>query len=223
MKLTVTGRENGVVRLACSGTITTFEAAERVDMWLAALGPEGYAETVLLDLSKADYLDSNGVSWFILAHLHFLMYGGRLILHSLPPRLQQTVELLELPSVLDIVADETAARALLRKAATMRQSAPQPSLCPRAVLCFVFGALSPALLFLTGVPALWMGVDACASSTPAKVGLAVVAWRLRVWFSAVSAAPPPSSDRSSLCSWSCACAANDWNASTISVGSAGQS
>jgi hypothetical protein len=34
------------------------------------------------------------------------------------------------------------------------------SLCPRAVICFVLGLLSPALLFLTGVPALWTGVRA---------------------------------------------------------------
>ena len=105
----------------------------------------------------------------------------------------------------------------------MSQPAPPSSLCLRAVLCFVFGALSPALLFLTGIPALWMGVDALRSLTPAMAGFMVVAWRSRAWFSAVLVAPPLWSDRSSLCSWSCACAANDWNASTISVGSAGPS
>ena len=40
----------------------------------------------------------------------------------------------------------------------MSQPPPPPSICPRAVVCFVFGALSPALLLLTGIPALWMGV-----------------------------------------------------------------
>jgi Protein of unknown function (DUF1559) len=39
-------------------------------------------------------------------------------------------------------------------------SQPAASLCRPAVVCFVLGALSPALLFLTGVPALWMGVRA---------------------------------------------------------------
>ena len=73
--------------------------------------------TVLLDLSKADYLDSNGVSWLIIAHKHFVQAGGRLILHSLPRRLQDTVDLLRLPSILDIVANETAARGLLQKVA----------------------------------------------------------------------------------------------------------
>ena len=43
MKLTVTGRENGVIRLDCSGTITAFPAPEGVDMWQVALGPDGYA------------------------------------------------------------------------------------------------------------------------------------------------------------------------------------
>ncbi len=42
----------------------------------------------------------------------------------------------------------------------MSQPAPPSSLCLRAVLCFIFGALSPFLLFLTGVPALWMGLRA---------------------------------------------------------------
>jgi Protein of unknown function (DUF1559)/Domain of unknown function (DUF4190) len=42
----------------------------------------------------------------------------------------------------------------------MSQPSPPPSICPRAVVCFVFGALSPVLLILTGIPALWMGVRA---------------------------------------------------------------
>ncbi len=42
----------------------------------------------------------------------------------------------------------------------MNQQAPSPALCPQAVVCFVLGVLSPALLFLTGVPAFWMGVGA---------------------------------------------------------------
>ncbi len=117
MKLTVVSRDNGVVRMDCSGTITAFQAPEGVDMWQAALGPNGYTLTVLLDLSRADYLDSNGVSWLIIAHKHFVQAGGRLILHSLPRRLQDTVDLLRLPSILAIVANETAARDLLSKAA----------------------------------------------------------------------------------------------------------
>jgi anti-anti-sigma factor len=117
MKLTLVGRENGVIQLDCSGTITAFQAPEGVDMWLAALGLDGYSRTVLLDLSKADYLDSNGVSWLIIAHKYFVQAGGRLILHSLPRRLQDTVDLLRLPSILDIVANETAARNLLAKVA----------------------------------------------------------------------------------------------------------
>ena len=40
---------------------------------------------------------------------------------------------------------------------------PASSLCRSAVLCFVLGALSPALLFLSGVPALWVGVRALRS------------------------------------------------------------
>src|SRR5665213_3024600 len=108
MKLTVTGCENGLIQLDCSGTITAFPTPEGLDMWQVALGPGGYARSVLLDLSKADYLDSNGVCWRSIAHKHFVQAGGRLILHSLPRRLQDTVDLLRLPSILDIVANETA-------------------------------------------------------------------------------------------------------------------
>jgi anti-anti-sigma factor len=117
MKLTVTGRENGLIRLDCSGVITAYATPEDLDMWQVALGPDGYTHTVLLDLSKADYLDSNGVSWLIIAHKHFVQAGGRLILHSLPRRLQDTVDLLRLPSILDIVANEKAARGLLSRVA----------------------------------------------------------------------------------------------------------
>ena len=112
MQLTVAGREGNLVRLDCSGSITPLAAPEGADLWQAALGPVGYAATALLDLSHADYLDSTGVSWLIIAHRRFAAAGGRLILHSLPRRIQETVELLRLPAILNITADETAARAL---------------------------------------------------------------------------------------------------------------
>ena len=116
MKLTVMGRETDLVRLACSGTVSAFTLPERNEMWTDALGADGYTRAVLLDLSAADYLDSSGVSWLIIAHRRFRQAGGRLVLHSLPPRLREMVELLRLPSILDVAADEAAARSLLREA-----------------------------------------------------------------------------------------------------------
>ena len=42
----------------------------------------------------------------------------------------------------------------------MSEPSPSSTLSSRALLCFLLGALSPALLFLTGLPALWTGVRA---------------------------------------------------------------
>ena len=51
------------------------------------------------------------------------------------------------------------------------------SLCPQAVICFVLGLLSPALLFLTGVPRSGQAFALSASLTPATAGCAAVVWR----------------------------------------------
>jgi anti-anti-sigma regulatory factor len=52
------------------------------------------------------------VGWLIGLHKKFQQAGGRLILHSVPPLIDQLFRLLKLPAVLHMAGDEAAARAL---------------------------------------------------------------------------------------------------------------
>jgi anti-anti-sigma factor len=113
MKLHVIAEEDHLVQLACEGSITTLPLVGQAKPLEDLLGPQGYSRTVLLDFSRAGYIDSSGISWLILAHKHFMQAGGRLILHSMPARLQSVIDVLGLETVLNLAVDENAARGLV--------------------------------------------------------------------------------------------------------------
>jgi anti-anti-sigma factor len=70
---------------------------------------------VLLNLEQANYMDTAGVGWLIQRHKKFQDAGGRLVLYSVPPLLDQMFQLLHLPAVLHVAGDESAARQLAQR------------------------------------------------------------------------------------------------------------
>ena len=83
--------------------------------WGFVTDPEpglGYRSRVLMNLEKAEYIDSSGIGWLLTHHKHFLQAGGKLVLHSVPPRINDVFQLLRMSAVLHIAPDEAAARAL---------------------------------------------------------------------------------------------------------------
>jgi anti-anti-sigma factor len=75
------------------------------------LGAGFYQRQVLLDLGQATFIDSSGVGWLLTNHKNFLAAGGKLILHSVPPMVDQVLRLLQLHHMLSIKADRVAAMA----------------------------------------------------------------------------------------------------------------
>jgi anti-anti-sigma factor len=112
MKLNLVSRDGDLVHLNCEGNVALLSAADRGDLLDAVVGPDCYARTVLLDLARAEYLDSSGISWLVLLHKRFLQRGGRLVLHSPPPWIRNVIKVLRLSGVLNLADDEASARAL---------------------------------------------------------------------------------------------------------------
>ena len=76
------------------------------------LGATGFSRKLLLNLEKTDYIDSSGIGWLVICHRNFVKSNGKLVLHSVPQRVFQVLELIGLPKIMHIAQDETAARAM---------------------------------------------------------------------------------------------------------------
>jgi anti-anti-sigma factor len=112
MKLTVVSSEPSLLRVRLDGQITMMETQE-VDRQLEdALGSAGYRQRVLFDLENTTFIDSSGISWLLICHKHFVQAGGKIVFHSAPPLVQQTLNLLRLNLVLNLAPNEDAARAI---------------------------------------------------------------------------------------------------------------
>jgi anti-anti-sigma factor len=112
MKLNLVRQEEGLVHVECEGEIKAEFVGTETDPMQAVLGPLVFSHTVMLDLEKATYIDSAGLGWLVVSHKHFVENNGKLILHSVSPQVYQVLEIVRLPLILNIAADEAAARAM---------------------------------------------------------------------------------------------------------------
>ena len=114
MKLSVVSTTNDLTRIQNEGEITQLDFRAGTDLLEALLGRGCYARKVLLNLERTPYIDSAGVGWLVMSHTRFKEAGGRLVIHSVPPLVNQMLKLLRMPDVLHLAADEPAAEALAR-------------------------------------------------------------------------------------------------------------
>jgi anti-anti-sigma factor len=112
MKLTVSGEDKNLLLLACEGRISQADFEPGRDPLESLLGSNGLSRKVLLNMEKTNYIDSSGIGWLVICHRHFAGAGGQLILHSVPARVFQVLELIGLPKVMHIAQDEAAARSM---------------------------------------------------------------------------------------------------------------
>lgn len=110
MQLTLLSDDGDVIRLVCEGDITLTDFRGGSDPFEGLLGTGCFSRRILLSLEKTKYIDSSGIGWLVVHHKHFTQGGGRLVLHSVPPRVDQIFKLLRLALVLAIAPDEAAAR-----------------------------------------------------------------------------------------------------------------
>ena len=106
--------KDGYVRVAATGNLAPGEALPGGHNPLQAiLGPDWATHRVLLDLSRAEYVDSSAIGWMIGSAKEFRARGGALVVHSVAPRVRRMLELLKLGQVVPLLPGEAAARQFL--------------------------------------------------------------------------------------------------------------
>jgi anti-anti-sigma factor len=113
MKLTLISRTPELTQVSCEGHVTQITLHAGGDPLEAILGPGVCANSILMDLSQAQFIDSSGVGWMLKCHKHCKQAGGRIIYHSAPPLVRQTLELLQMGKVLFLAKDAKTARTLV--------------------------------------------------------------------------------------------------------------
>src|SRR5947209_14929389 len=112
MKLSIVSDEGALVRVECEGTITMAQVQLGLEPLESLLGKDVFARRVLFDLTKTSYIDSSGVSWMLVCHKEFHDHNGRIVFHSAPATVRQTLDLLRMDLVLHLAANESDARTL---------------------------------------------------------------------------------------------------------------
>ena len=111
MQLTST-LKNDLLTIHADCRIACHELDGMKDVLAALVGENGFAQTVLLDLSRTLYIDSAGISWLLVCHRQFRDAGGALIFHSLTPMVLQMIRLMRLDRVFQLADDARSARQL---------------------------------------------------------------------------------------------------------------
>jgi anti-anti-sigma factor len=113
MQLILLSHEHDICHVQCDGDITLSDFGVGRDPLQELLDSDYtdcFARKVLMNLGKAKYIDSSGVSWLIRAHKRFQERGGMLVLYAVPPMIKNVLILLRMDLVLHIVENEAAAK-----------------------------------------------------------------------------------------------------------------
>jgi anti-anti-sigma factor len=112
MKVTQIADDGTLLYARCEGTVSQTGLVPNGDLLAEVLGPAYAGRKVLLDMERSDFIDSGGVGWLIINHKRMAAGGGMLVLHSVPPRIMQVLQLLSVHRVCHIAPNALAARAV---------------------------------------------------------------------------------------------------------------
>ena len=115
LELSVQADEPDFLQVQCAGNVSLPDFRPANDPLAKLLGPQVYSRRVLLDMEKADYLDTSGVSWLISCREQCHQAGGVLVLYAVPLRVLYILQLLRMEHLLHTAADLAAARAIASK------------------------------------------------------------------------------------------------------------
>jgi anti-anti-sigma factor len=113
MNLLLLSDHPDLVRLRCAGDIREADVRAR-PLFESLLGADCFHRTVLLSLDGVPYIDSSGIGWLIISHRRFTNAGGKLVLHSLTPEVDRTLDFARMHSYLAVALDEAEALGLAR-------------------------------------------------------------------------------------------------------------
>jgi anti-anti-sigma factor len=113
IELHVTSDANDLVRVQIEGRMAHRFDANDEEPLHAAFGWDTYSRRVILDLSEVSAIETSGLSWLLLINKRLDYFGGKLVVHSLPPVVRSLIRVLNLQAVLTIADDEAQAEAIL--------------------------------------------------------------------------------------------------------------
>ena len=116
IKLTIesTNGDHQMVSIKGEGEIRFAEERENEPIG-ELVGANVYSQIVLLNLLQTDYIDSSGVGWLLDCQRLFREAGGRLILHSIPPAVENVFRVLNMNQVFEFAANEKDATKRIRR------------------------------------------------------------------------------------------------------------
>jgi len=106
MEINVLGSEGGVLRLEVVGRIVRDSITPHFEAMEKALGSDGYAQRVVLNMARTQFMDSTGISWLVVCHKRFRTAGGKLVIHSLTPSILTLLKMMRLDLSLDMAENE---------------------------------------------------------------------------------------------------------------------
>jgi anti-anti-sigma regulatory factor len=115
MRLEIDTIDGKVVALKCFGELTQDSLIREQSPIRALLGDGAYGNRVIIDLSEVPQAYSAGLGWMVASHRRFQSAGGRLVFHSMTPRLEAELNFLHLNAVLFLAKDAATARELAVK------------------------------------------------------------------------------------------------------------
>jgi anti-anti-sigma factor len=118
MDVKIVSDDGNVVRFQVSGRITQKQTEPDDEPIAKLLGKEGYSRKALLDMSQAEYIDSSGVSWLLVAHKRFRSAGGKIVTYNIPPLVLNVLKVLRMHLVFDLAGDENEAARKLEESAS---------------------------------------------------------------------------------------------------------
>jgi stage II sporulation protein AA (anti-sigma F factor antagonist) len=110
--MTLIANEREYLHVALEGRVSKDNSEPGRDSINILFGPLGFTRKVLVDMSKTTYIDSSGIGWLVVCHKKFEDAKGKLILHSIPPRVYQVLDVIGLPKIMHVAPDEATARAM---------------------------------------------------------------------------------------------------------------
>ena len=102
---------DGSVRIAADGPITStcFQSPADNNPLQLLLGAGWARHRVMLDMARADHIDSCALGWLINCHREFEENHGLLVLHSVQPKVLRILKTLKLDTIIPMVDNELAA------------------------------------------------------------------------------------------------------------------
>jgi anti-anti-sigma factor len=102
------------IRLAVDGPMTSDSLpAGPTEMLGSLLGGGWASHRILLDLGKADHIDSSAIGWLLNCHKALESGGGAMVLHSVHPNVARVLKMLKIDCILPIADNEQAANDML--------------------------------------------------------------------------------------------------------------